>query len=58
MEQELRGRGGGQVRVETSQTESYGAARNLYDRLGYPQAARLPAFYRQGDDLIIYYKVL
>lgn len=58
MENALRARGGGGVRVETSETESYGAARKLYDRLGYPVAAVLEDFYRQGDSLIIYYKRL
>ena len=58
MERDLRARGGTGVRVETSQTEGYGAARALYDRLGYPEAGRLADFYRPGDDLIIYYKRL
>ncbi len=58
MEAELRARGGGQVRVETSETEGYGAARALYARLGYPEAARLADFYTPGDALITYYKVL
>ena len=58
MEEELRGAGGRAVRVETSQKESHEAARRLYDRLGYPEAARFGDFYRPGDDLIVYYKRL
>lgn len=58
MEDEIRGLGGRTVRVETSQKELYEAARALYDRLGYPIAARLTDFYRAGDDLIVYYKRL
>lgn len=58
MEAELRALGGKAVRVETSETEGYGAARKLYDRLGYPVAAVLTDFYRDGDSLIIYYKRL
>lgn len=58
MEAALRGRGGGQVRVETSETEGYGAARALYTGLGYPEASRLVDFYGPGDALITYYKVL
>ena len=58
MEEELRQTGGRAVRVETSQKESHGAARRLYDRLGYPEAARFGDFYRPGDDLIVYYKRL
>jgi hypothetical protein len=58
MEGELRATGGGAVRVETSETESYGAARALYARAGYPMAAKLEDFYAPGDALIIYYKRL
>jgi ribosomal protein S18 acetylase RimI-like enzyme len=56
MEDALAGRGGGQVRVETSETEGYGAARRLYDKLGYPEQARFDDFYAPGDALIVYYK--
>ena len=58
MEQEVRSRGGGQIRVETSETDGYGTARAVYARLGYPEASRLPDFYSPGDALITYYKVL
>ena len=58
MERELVGRGAKAIRVETSQKESHEAARRLYDRLGYQVHARFPDFYRTGDDLIVYYKVL
>ncbi len=58
MEDELRARGGGQVRVETSETDGYGSARVLYERLGYPEASRLRDFYAPGDALITYYKAL
>lgn len=58
MEAELRRRGGKAVRVETSETEGYGAARKLYARLDYPVAAVLADFYREGDALITYYKRL
>lgn len=55
MEDELRARGAGHVRVETSETDGYGAARALYARLGYPEASRLDDFYAPGDALITYY---
>ena len=58
MEDELRRRGGKAVRVETSETEGYGAARKLYARLEYPLAAVLTDFYREGDALLTYYKRL
>lgn len=58
VERELGDRGAGGIRVETSDSEGYGAARRLYERLGYPVAGRLVDFYRPGDDLLIYYKRL
>jgi ribosomal protein S18 acetylase RimI-like enzyme len=58
MEAELRQRGAKAVRVETSETEGYGAARKLYARLEYPVASMLADFYRPGDALITYYKRL
>ena len=58
MERDLRQRGATAIRVETSETEGYGAARRLYDRLEYPQAAHLADFYGPGDGLVIYYKRL
>lgn len=58
MEADIRERGGAHIRVETSEQESYGAARSFYDRHGYPEASRLPDFYGPGDALITYYKPL
>jgi len=58
MEDEIRAAGGGTIRVETSMTDGYGAARRLYDKLDYPLLARLPDFYAPGDDLLTYYKRL
>ncbi len=58
MEQELREIGARLVRVETSQLENYGAAHAFYERLAYPVVARLPDFYKPGDDLLIMLKRL
>lgn len=58
MEDELRRAGGCLVRVETSSTEGYGAAQRFYESHGYPQACRIPGFYKPGDDLIIMFKRL
>jgi len=58
MEAEIRARGATAIRVETSQLESYGPARRVYDRHGYPETARFRDFYRAGDDLVVYYKRL
>jgi ribosomal protein S18 acetylase RimI-like enzyme len=56
MEEEIRTRGGGHVRVETSVSDGYGSARGLYEKLGYPLVATFPDFYAPGDDLLVYYK--
>lgn len=56
MEADLGDRGASAVRVETSVKEAHAAARRLYARHGYPEAARFPDFYEPGDDLIVYYK--
>jgi ribosomal protein S18 acetylase RimI-like enzyme len=58
MEAELRALGARQVRVETSQTEGYGAAHLFYEKLSYPVVARFPDFYKPGDDLLVMYKRL
>jgi ribosomal protein S18 acetylase RimI-like enzyme len=46
------------VRIETSQLESYGAARVFYDRAGYAEVGRIRDFYKVGDDLVIFAKRL
>lgn len=58
MEQAIRDRGGTHVRVETSGTEGYAAARKFYERTGYSQMTRLPDFYKPGDDLFSFLKRL
>lgn len=58
MEDEIRGRGGEQVRIETSSEGEYAATRAFYDRHRYAEAARLPDFYKPGDDLVTLYKKL
>jgi ribosomal protein S18 acetylase RimI-like enzyme len=58
LEIELRGRGATGIRIETGEKEGHGAARRLYHRLGYPEAARLPDFYEPGDALLVFYKRL
>lgn len=58
MEQAIRDRGGTHVRVETSGTEGYAAAREFYVRTGYSQMTRLPDFYKPGDDLYSFLKRL
>jgi ribosomal protein S18 acetylase RimI-like enzyme len=58
MEELIRSQGGTHVRVETSGTSGYGAAREFYERAGYPQVARIPDFYKPGDDLFTFCKRL
>jgi ribosomal protein S18 acetylase RimI-like enzyme len=56
-ERYIRGRdGSGVVRIETSTRSEYDAARRVYERQGYREAGRIPGFYGQGDDLVIYYR--
>ncbi len=50
--------GGTHIRVETSGTSGYGAARDFYERAGYAQVARIPDFYKPGDDLFTFLKRL
>ena len=58
MEAELVARRAGVVRLETSQSEAYGAARAFYDRTGWAEVGRIPDFYKPGDDLLIFAKRL
>ena len=55
-EEELRRRGGRLLLIETSSMESYQATRRFYLAAGYKEIARLPDFYKDGDDKIIYGK--
>ena len=44
--------------IETSSQPKYHPTQQFYLRLGYTEAARIPGFYRPGDDRIIYVKYL
>ncbi len=50
---ELRGR---MILIETSSTSKYFTTRQFYLGLGYKEIARIPDFYRAGDDRVIYAK--
>jgi ribosomal protein S18 acetylase RimI-like enzyme len=50
--------GGRIILVETSSTARYAPTRNFYKTLNYLEIARVPDFYRPGDDLVIYIKRL
>lgn len=53
-----RERGGRFLNLETSSTEPYAAARAFYLRHGYEVVARIPDYYSDGDDMLIYRKSL
>jgi len=44
------------LRIETSTAREYLHARNLYQKQGFKEVGRIPHFYREDDDLLIYYK--
>lgn len=53
-EADARARGGRMVLVETGGKPSYQPTRRFYERIGYVEVARLPDFFRVGDDKVIY----
>lgn len=57
-EEAVRRLGGRNIYIETSGTAKYLPTQNFYRRCGYSEAARLPDFYEQGDDKIIFGKKL
>lgn len=57
-EQAVLAGGGRMVLVETAGKPSYAATRAFYERIGYREVARIPDFYRKGDDKVIYGKTL
>jgi ribosomal protein S18 acetylase RimI-like enzyme len=58
LEVELRERGARIIRVETSSLEGQGGARRFYEKTGFRLSGAIPDFYRQGDDLLVFAKVL
>jgi GNAT superfamily N-acetyltransferase len=58
VEGEVRGRGGRLIVIETSSQPKYEPTRQFYINLDYREVARVPEFYRPGDDRIIYAKYL
>jgi ribosomal protein S18 acetylase RimI-like enzyme len=58
VEEELKQRGARIVRVETSSLEGQGGARRFYEKTGFRLAGAIANFYKQGDDLLVFAKVL
>lgn len=54
MDADLRRRGARLVRIETSGTSAYDGTRGFYEGAGYRETARIPEFYRPGDDLVVF----
>jgi ribosomal protein S18 acetylase RimI-like enzyme len=58
VEDHLRGQGVRLIRIETSSLEGAGGAARFYAQTGYRQVGLIADFYRPGDDLITFAKVL
>ena len=56
LEEKVRGLGGRMIIIETAGQPKYHPTRQFYLRLGYAEVARVPDFYKDGDDRIIYIK--
>jgi ribosomal protein S18 acetylase RimI-like enzyme len=57
-EKELIAREARKLYIETSSTNKYLPTRKFYENCGYAEEARLKDFYSQGDDKVIFSKVL
>ncbi|MDR0361638.1 MAG: GNAT family N-acetyltransferase [Planctomycetota bacterium] len=57
-EESVRGAGGRRIYVETSGKDDYEPTRAFYRGVGYEEAARLPDFYADGDDKVIFRKIM
>ena len=53
-----RERGGRYLNLETSATAPYAPARAFYERHGYHIVARIPDYYDDGDEMVMYRKQL
>ncbi len=58
LEQQVLAAHGRRIYISTSAKPEYESARKLYASCGYKLAGRLPDYFRQGDDLLYFYKVL
>ena len=56
LEAEVGRRNGRIIIIETSSQQKYHGTRQFYIDLGYKEVARIPDFYRAGDDRVIYAK--
>jgi ribosomal protein S18 acetylase RimI-like enzyme len=58
VEERVREAAGRMILIETGGKPSYSAQRGFYLSAGYREVARVPDFYEQGDDRVIYAKKL
>ena len=56
LEDEVRGQNGRMIVIETSSQPRYHPTRQFYVNLDYKEVARIPDFYKPGDDRVIYAK--
>jgi GNAT superfamily N-acetyltransferase len=56
LEDEVRRRAGRMIIIETSSQPKYHGTRQFYIDLDYQEVARVPDFYKAGDDRVIYAK--
>lgn len=54
VEELVRAEGGRMMLVETAGKPAYAATRAVYAACGYREVARVPDFYEDGDDKIVY----
>lgn len=57
-EQNVRARGGKHLIIETSSRPIYEPTRQFYLKYGYREVARVPEYYGDGDDRVIYMRAL
>lgn len=53
-----RDRGGRRLVLETSGRADYTPSRRFYEAFGFEPRGRIPDFYREGDDCLIYCKTI
>ena len=58
VEEDLRDRGQRLLLVRTSGTAQYDATRAFYRGLGYAEHTRVPDYWTDGDDLVLFSKRL
>jgi ribosomal protein S18 acetylase RimI-like enzyme len=58
VEDEVRGREGRMLLIETSSKDSYGPTLLFYERSGYDEISRIKDFYRIEDDKVVFCKRL